>query len=918
MTVNITGTNDVATLTSDTKALTESDAVLSTSGTLTLSDLDTTDATVTAQTDTAGTYGKFSIDANGAWSYTTNDAVNELNANQVVTEVFTVATSDGGSATVTVNITGTNDVATITGTTQGSVTEIGGINNATPGVPTATGQLSSADVDNPINIFQSISGSANYGTYSINSSGAWTYSLNNSNTTVDALNAGESLSDSFVVMSADGTPQTITVSIQGSTDYVTITGTTGVDILTGTAANEVITGGLSGDTLTGNDGLDIFVVSSGVTFGGSNSNPTVSGYDKVTDFVSGSDQIQLPVNIIVAADTGRVNGTDTAYRYSNSSATIKSHSISNGVVTFYNANSGGSAVTVDSAKAVASAVKYLTLNDLGNAGTTVTFSTTMTQVVGGTTLYTHYIYQQPTAAVGNTSATVVEVRVPTLSFTLDVTPGTKLINPIALDLNQDGVAYVDRSQGVTYDYANDGSAVSTAWVESSDGMLAVQSEDGKLNIVFSTQEGETDLEGLAKVYDSNQDGVFDARDENFGKFGVWQDANSDGIAQTGEFKTLDQAAIASLSLESSGVQHVKANGDVIVYGQSSFTTKDGVTHLLEDAGFATTVGTQMIGGVSNSDPALIATVAIATAGQESLLGYLVVATLDHVEAKVGEAISLVINDGAITISHTLTADDISNRRYEFRMSESVIVTDVTNVVGVHLGLVDATISSYANPVSIPYTLLAPTAYDEGLSTNETILQADQASQPLQFSVMMSEVLVEEEAEAAALEPSDFVVLNGIVSSVTMESSTHYTLEVVSDGQAPLSEVSLQVTQPEVLALENPQSLTEIDSPLTLDPVTPNPEDFMLLELGGVTYVIDTSAANASETGATDDYALTNSLSTPLVAGSWTEAVSGIEVPAEAFEPTEPANPLTDTSAPPMINTEILDDPRLTDNGSWTP
>ena len=93
---------------------------------------------------------------------------------------------------------------------------------------------------------------------------------------------------------------------------------------------------------------------------------------------------------------------------------------------------------------------------------------------------------------------------------------------------------------------------------------------------------------------------------------------------------------------------------------------------------------------------------------------------------------------------------------------------------------------------------------------------------------------------------------------------------------------------------------------------------MLLELGGVTYVIDTSAANASETGATDDYALTNSLSAPLVAGSWTEVVSGIEIPAEPLEVIEPANPLTDTSAPPMINTEILDDPRLTDNGSWTP
>jgi hypothetical protein len=41
VTITITGTNDVASLTSDTKALTETDAALSTSGTLTLTDADT-------------------------------------------------------------------------------------------------------------------------------------------------------------------------------------------------------------------------------------------------------------------------------------------------------------------------------------------------------------------------------------------------------------------------------------------------------------------------------------------------------------------------------------------------------------------------------------------------------------------------------------------------------------------------------------------------------------------------------------------------------------------------------------------------------------------------------------------------------------------------------------------------------------
>ena len=48
ITVSITGTNDVATLSSDSASLTETDAVQNTGGTLTLTDVDTTDATVVA------------------------------------------------------------------------------------------------------------------------------------------------------------------------------------------------------------------------------------------------------------------------------------------------------------------------------------------------------------------------------------------------------------------------------------------------------------------------------------------------------------------------------------------------------------------------------------------------------------------------------------------------------------------------------------------------------------------------------------------------------------------------------------------------------------------------------------------------------------------------------------------------------
>ena len=116
VTVTITGTNDAATVSSDSKSVTEGDtaAALNTSGALTITDPDTGEAHVVAQTSAHGTYGDFSIDADGSWTYTGNGAHNELVADQQVQDQFTVTSQDGtATGTVTVTITGTNDAAVL-------------------------------------------------------------------------------------------------------------------------------------------------------------------------------------------------------------------------------------------------------------------------------------------------------------------------------------------------------------------------------------------------------------------------------------------------------------------------------------------------------------------------------------------------------------------------------------------------------------------------------------------------------------------------------------------------------------------------------------------------------------------------------------------------------------------------------------
>src|SRR5205823_2621180 len=79
VTIHILGTNDAAVLSADTRNLIETNAAadISTSGTLTISDVDSPPSLLAAL-PIFGSYGTFAIDAAGAWSYTASSAHNEF------------------------------------------------------------------------------------------------------------------------------------------------------------------------------------------------------------------------------------------------------------------------------------------------------------------------------------------------------------------------------------------------------------------------------------------------------------------------------------------------------------------------------------------------------------------------------------------------------------------------------------------------------------------------------------------------------------------------------------------------------------------------------------------------------------------------------------------------------------------------
>ncbi|KZN20337.1 type I secretion protein [Pseudomonas fluorescens] len=211
VTVHILGTNDAAVLSADIANLTETNAPLTTNGTLTISDVDSA-ATFVAQPNTAGSYGQFSIGTNGAWSYVANSAHNEFVADTTYTDTFVVSSADGTLTSVTVHILGTNDAAVLSSASV-TLTE-------TNAPLTTGGSLTVSDIDSP-ETFQAQSATAGAnGTFAIDAAGNWSYTANSA---FDALNVSDSLTDTFTVLSADGTATAVTVTINGSNDSPTIT-----------------------------------------------------------------------------------------------------------------------------------------------------------------------------------------------------------------------------------------------------------------------------------------------------------------------------------------------------------------------------------------------------------------------------------------------------------------------------------------------------------------------------------------------------------------------------------------------------------------------------------------------------------------------------------------------------------------------
>jgi VCBS repeat-containing protein len=188
----------------------------------------------------SSTYGVMSINATtGLWDFALNNyltATQALREGDVATQTFTARVTDDFGAyvdqTVTITITGTNDVPVVANDATALVGAVVEVGTNVAGSVSTTGNLDASDVDASATQVWSLVGtpSATYGSMTIDAStGVWMYTLDNSKTATQALAAGQVVTETFTARVTDDKAafvnQTITVTITGSDDKTVITGT---------------------------------------------------------------------------------------------------------------------------------------------------------------------------------------------------------------------------------------------------------------------------------------------------------------------------------------------------------------------------------------------------------------------------------------------------------------------------------------------------------------------------------------------------------------------------------------------------------------------------------------------------------------------------------------------------------------------
>ncbi|MFA0150852.1 VCBS domain-containing protein [Vibrio sp. 10N.261.46.C10] len=324
--ITVTGTNDAPVLTAQTQSVIEDGSALK--GQMQATDVDdNTHLTFEIATPVDG----LTFNADGSYTFDpSNASYQHLGAGQDQTITIPVTVKDEVNATSTQNLTiivhGTNDGAIISGDTSGASKEDTSLSVVGHAI-VAQGQLTVSDVDTGEATFPFQQGASvqGYGKFLVAPSGRWSYSTNNDDTRIQALGEGETLTDTFKLHSADGTEQTITVTIEGTNDVPTVSSAVALTAGTEDVAQTITTAQLLANA-TDVDTSDVLSIANLAVNHGTFTGPDSSGnihfipepnyngtvtftYD-VTDTHNGSVHTTATTDLSAVGDAAVITGPD--------------------------------------------------------------------------------------------------------------------------------------------------------------------------------------------------------------------------------------------------------------------------------------------------------------------------------------------------------------------------------------------------------------------------------------------------------------------------------------------------------------------------------------------------------------------------------------------------------------------------------
>ncbi|MBQ0961477.1 hypothetical protein KAK06_21190, partial [Ideonella sp. 4Y11] len=163
-------------------------------------------------------------------------------------------------------------------------------------------------------------------------------------------------------------------------------------------------------------------------------------------------------------------------------------------------------------------------------------------------------------------------------------------DPLALDLDGDGIETLGVRGGipVLFDHDGDGVRTGTGWLRPDDSWLTLDRNGNGLidsgrelfgvdTLISDGYGGQrtasNGFEALASL-DSNGDQLFDSRDTAFQQVRLWRDANGDGVSQASELSTLSEQGVLSISLQYTSENTNLGNGNMVT-GTATVTRTDG-------------------------------------------------------------------------------------------------------------------------------------------------------------------------------------------------------------------------------------------------------------------------------------------------------------------------------------------------------